>query len=71
MPRNRLCGSYGPGHLLHWIQGKKSHEDGQSIIKVKVVAVHDDGHVEEYKGVPDSPATLAANGMPSTPATQK
>lgn len=46
MPRNRSCGSYGPGHLMHWIQGKKSHEDGQPIIKVKVVAVHDDGHVE-------------------------
>ena len=27
--------------------------------------------IEEYKGVPDSPATLAANGMPSTPVTQK
>ena len=46
MPRNRSCGSYGPGHLMHWIQGKKSHEDGQPIIKVKVVAVHDDGRVE-------------------------
>jgi hypothetical protein len=46
MPRNRSCGSYGPGHLTHWIQGKKSHEDGQSIIKVKVVAVHDEGCVE-------------------------
>ena len=45
-PVDRSCGSYGPGHLLHWIQGKKSHEDGQPIIKVKVVAVHDDGHVE-------------------------
>jgi len=22
---------------MHWIQGKKSHEDGQPIIKVKVV----------------------------------
>jgi len=31
---------------MHWIQGKKSHDDGQPIIKVKVVAVHDDGHVE-------------------------
>jgi len=31
---------------MHWIQGKKSHEDGQPVIKVKVVAVHDDGHVE-------------------------
>jgi len=31
---------------MHWIQGKKSHEDGQPIIKVKVVAVHDDGRVE-------------------------
>ena len=46
MPRNRSCGSYGPGHLTHWIQGKKSHEDGQPIFKVKVVAVRDDGRVE-------------------------
>jgi len=46
MPRNHYCGSYGPGHLMHWIQTKKSHEDGQPIIKVKVTAVHDDGHVE-------------------------
>jgi hypothetical protein len=29
-----------------WIQGKKSHEDGEPIIKVKVVAVHTDGRVE-------------------------
>ena len=43
MPRNRSCGSYRPGHLMHWIQGKKSYEDGQPIIKVKVVAVDDDG----------------------------
>ena len=40
------CGSYGPGHLMHWIQRKKSCEDGQPIVKVKVVAVHDDGCVE-------------------------
>jgi hypothetical protein len=46
MPRNSSCGSYGPGHLMHWIQGKKSHEDGQPIIRLKVVAVHDDGGVE-------------------------
>jgi len=46
MSQNRSCGSYGPGHLMHWIQGKKSHEDGQPVIKVKVVAVHDDGRVE-------------------------
>jgi hypothetical protein len=46
MPRSRSCGSYGPGHLMHWIQLKKSHEDGQPIIKVKVVAVHEDGRVE-------------------------
>jgi hypothetical protein len=31
---------------MHWIQTKKSHEDGQPIIKVTVVAVHDDGRVE-------------------------
>jgi len=46
MPRNRSCGSYGPGHIMHWIQGKKAHEDRQPTIKVKVVAVHDDGRVE-------------------------
>ena len=46
MSQNRSCGSYGPGHLMHWIEGKKSHEDGQPNIKVKVVAVHDDGRVE-------------------------
>jgi hypothetical protein len=40
------CGSYGPGHVMHWIQAKKSHEDGQPIISVKIVAVHDDGRVE-------------------------
>ena len=46
MPRNRSCGSYGPGHLMHWVQAKKSHEDAQPIIKVKVVAVHDNGRAE-------------------------
>ena len=46
MPRNRSCGSYGPGHLMPWIQAKKSNEDGQPIIQVKVVAVRDNGHVE-------------------------
>ncbi len=46
MPTNRSCGSYGPGHLMHWIQAKKSHEDGQPIHKVRIVAVHDDGQVE-------------------------
>ena len=46
MSQNRSCGSYGPGHLMHWIQAKKSHEDARPIIKVKVVAVHEDGHVE-------------------------
>jgi hypothetical protein len=40
------CGSYGPGHLVHWIQAKKSHEDDQRVVKVKFVAVHDDGRVE-------------------------
>ena len=46
MSQNRSCGSCGPGHLMHWIQGKKSHEDAQPIIKVKVVAVHDDRRAE-------------------------
>jgi len=31
---------------MHWIQGKKSYEDGQPIIKVKVTAVHDDGRAD-------------------------
>jgi hypothetical protein len=33
-----------PPHALD--PGEKSHKDGQPIIKVKVVAVHDDGRVE-------------------------
>jgi hypothetical protein len=45
-PINRSCGSYGPGHQMHWIQAKKSHEDRQPIHKVRIVAVHDDGQVE-------------------------
>jgi hypothetical protein len=35
MRRNRFCWSYGPGHLMHWIQGKKSHAHGHPITKVK------------------------------------
>jgi hypothetical protein len=35
MPRNRFCGSFGRGHLMRWIQGKKSHADGHMIINVK------------------------------------
>jgi hypothetical protein len=25
---DRTCGSYGPGHQVHWIQAKKSAEEG-------------------------------------------
>jgi hypothetical protein len=31
---------------VDWIQAKKSHEPGQPIINVKVVAVQDNGHVD-------------------------
>ncbi len=44
--QNSSCGSYGPGHLMHWIQRKKSHEPGQPIVRVNVDAVHDDGRAE-------------------------
>ncbi|WP_156628659.1 hypothetical protein [Mycobacterium sp. 1274756.6] len=40
------CGSYGPGHHMHWIHGNKSHEPDQPIIKVRVTAVHDDGRID-------------------------
>jgi hypothetical protein len=33
---NRFCGLYGPGHLVHWIQAKKSHKDDQPVVKVTV-----------------------------------
>jgi hypothetical protein len=46
MSPDRSCGSYRPGHLIHSIQMKKSWEDHQPIIPVKVVAVHDDGRVQ-------------------------
>ncbi|MDV3135719.1 hypothetical protein [Mycobacterium sp. 29Ha] len=43
---DRTCRSYLPGHGMHWIHGKKSFEDGQPVIRVKVVAVNDDGQVD-------------------------
>lgn len=52
MSHNRSCGSYGPGHLVHWIQAKKSHDGQQPVISVKVIAVRDDGRIElEGEGV--------------------
>ena len=42
---NRSCGSYGPGHQVHWIQAKKSWEEGPEISVSKLV-VHDDGLVD-------------------------
>ena len=46
IPGNESCGSYGPGHRLHWIQANKSHEPDQPMFKVTVTAVRDDGRVE-------------------------
>jgi hypothetical protein len=43
-PVDHSCKSYRPGHQAHWIQKKKSREDGQPLIDVTVV-VHDDGRV--------------------------
>jgi hypothetical protein len=42
-PVDRSCGSYGPGHQVHWIQAKKSAEEGP-VIHVSIV-VHDDGRI--------------------------
>jgi hypothetical protein len=42
---DRSCGSYGPGHQVHWIQAKKSAGGGQPVIGVSVV-VHLDGRVD-------------------------
>jgi hypothetical protein len=44
-PINRSCGSYGPGHQMHWIQAKKSWEGEQPMIDVSIV-VHHDGRVD-------------------------
>jgi hypothetical protein len=44
-PVDRSCGSYGPGHQVHWIQAKKSVEEGQPVIDVSIV-VHHDGRVD-------------------------
>jgi hypothetical protein len=44
-PVNRSCGSYGPGHQMHWIQAKKSWEEGPEI-SVSNLVVHDDGLVD-------------------------
>ena len=44
-PIDRSCGSYRPGHQVHWIQAKKSMEEQQPVIDVSIV-VHDDRRVE-------------------------
>jgi hypothetical protein len=44
-PVDRSCGSYGPGHQMHWIQAKKSWEDEQPMIDVSIM-VHHDGRVD-------------------------
>jgi hypothetical protein len=44
-PINRSCGSYGPGHQMHWIQAKKPWEGEQPMIDVSIV-VHHDGRVD-------------------------
>lgn len=46
MSRNKRCGSYGPGHQMHWVQTRKADDPEQPLIRVKVVAVHDDGSVD-------------------------
>ena len=43
-PVDRSCGSYGPGHQMHWIQAKKSAEEGP-LIHVSVV-FNNDGRVD-------------------------
>ena len=44
-PVDRSCGSYGPGHQVHWIQAKKSWEDEQPMIDVSIM-VHQNGRVD-------------------------
>jgi hypothetical protein len=44
MPRNRSCGSYGPGHLMHWIHFNHSMREPGAVIAV-TAAVDDDGLV--------------------------
>jgi len=44
-PVDRSCGSYGPGHQVHWVQARKSAENPQPVSHVSVV-VHDDGRVD-------------------------
>ena len=40
------CGLYRAGHLMHWVQMKKSHEGDEPTVPVKIAAVHDDGRVD-------------------------
>ena len=48
-PIDRSCGSYRPGHQVHWIQAKKAVEEEQPVIDVAIV-VHDDGRVDIQGG---------------------
>ena len=42
---DRSCGSYRPGHQVHWKQAKKAVDEQQPVIDVTLV-VHDDGRVD-------------------------
>jgi hypothetical protein len=36
IPVDRSCGSYRPGHQVHWIHAKKASEKAQSVINVSI-----------------------------------
>jgi len=45
-PIEPSCGTYLPGHCVHWIQGRKSCELKQPETYVSTIVVHDDGPVD-------------------------
>jgi hypothetical protein len=45
IPVDRSCGSFRPGHQVHWIHAKKASEKDQSLIDVSIV-FHGDGWVD-------------------------
>jgi hypothetical protein len=36
IPVERSCGSYRPGHQVHWIQAKRASEKDQPVIDVSI-----------------------------------
>ncbi|GAA3709899.1 hypothetical protein GCM10022238_26090 [Gordonia hankookensis] len=48
------CVSYHPGHRVHWIQARKTHDEGQSMARVSATVRDDDSIRLRGQGLDES-----------------